>query len=312
MYARRPADPDGNVDYTGPTAAEDAYERAKQAEQDALAAQTALVKISLQAQRDFERAKQAEQGALAAQAALAKTSLQAQTDMEAAKKANNDAYERAKQAEQDALVAQAALAKTSLQAQTYTEANKKANEDAYERAKQAEQDALAARTALVETSMQAQEEAKATQIQHEQQRQDAIEQQRQETQRAAQLFRFGASEWRGAGGGEEEGGRFSVRSLKAKNMEDRLSPKAQDQVKKSAKVKSGISDKIAEDRKRALFSAERRRRGFTEGLRVDTEAQQQRSTSADEHAREMDTMDEIKADLIREVQEVHYKFPSPH
>ncbi len=71
LYARRPADPDGNVDYTGPTAAEDAYERAKQAKQDALAAQ----------------------------AALAKTSLQVQTDMEAMKKANKDAYERAKQAE---------------------------------------------------------------------------------------------------------------------------------------------------------------------------------------------------------------------
>ena len=54
MYARRPADPDGNVDFTGPTAAEDAYERAKQAKQDALAAQTALVETFLQAQRDFE------------------------------------------------------------------------------------------------------------------------------------------------------------------------------------------------------------------------------------------------------------------
>jgi len=37
-------------------------------------------------------------------------------------------------------------------------------------------------------------------------------------------------------------------------MEDRLSPKAQDQVKKSAKVKSAISDKIVEDRKRASES----------------------------------------------------------
>ena len=74
-----------------------------------------------------------------------------------------------------------------------------------------------------------------------QQRQDAIEQQRQKTQRAAQnLLRF-------------QGG-FSVRSLKAKNMEDQLSPKAQDQVKKSAKVKSAISDKIVEDRKRASES----------------------------------------------------------
>ena len=59
LYARRPADPDGNVDYTGPTAAEDAYERAKQAEQEALAAQTALVETFLQAQSDCERAKQA-------------------------------------------------------------------------------------------------------------------------------------------------------------------------------------------------------------------------------------------------------------
>jgi len=51
-----------------------------------------------------------------------------------------------------------------------------------------------------------------------QQRQDAIEQQRQKTQRAAQnLLQF-------------QGG-FSVRRPKAKNMEDRLSPKAQDQVK---------------------------------------------------------------------------------
>ena len=47
----------------------------------------------------YERAKQAKQDALAAQAALAKTSLQVQTDMEAMKKANKDAYERAKQAE---------------------------------------------------------------------------------------------------------------------------------------------------------------------------------------------------------------------
>jgi hypothetical protein len=50
LHARRPANPDGNIDYTfvgiieerkkmleGPKAAEDAYERAKQAEQDALA-----------------------------------------------------------------------------------------------------------------------------------------------------------------------------------------------------------------------------------------------------------------------------------
>jgi hypothetical protein len=162
LYARRPANPDGNVDYTGPAAAEDAYERAKQAKQDVLAAQTALVETSLQAQRDFERAKQAKQDALAAQAALAKTSLQVQTDIEATKKANKDAYERAKQAKQDALAAQAALAKTSLQAQTDMEATKKANKDAYERAKQAKQDALAAQTALVKPSMQAQTDMEAT------------------------------------------------------------------------------------------------------------------------------------------------------
>jgi hypothetical protein len=111
-----------------------------------------------------------------------------------------------------------------------------------------------------------QEEAKATQIQHEQQRQDAIEQQQcQETQRAsAQLFQFGTSEWRGAGGGgEEEGGGFSVRrSLKA-NLEDRLSPKAKDLVKKSAKVKSTISDLVVEERKerkRALESKSRNKK----------------------------------------------------
>ena len=93
MYARRPAGTDEMIDYTGPTAAEDAYERAKQAKQNALAAQTALVKTSSQAQRDFERAKQAEQDALAAQDALTNTSMQAQTDMGATKKANKDAYE---------------------------------------------------------------------------------------------------------------------------------------------------------------------------------------------------------------------------
>jgi len=79
-------------------------------------------------------------------------------------------------------------------------------------------------------------------------------------------------------------------------MEDRLSPKAQDQVKKSAKLKSAISDKIVEDRKRASESMLRKKRkdGFAEGLRVDTEAQQQCAPSADEHhAREMDTIDKI-------------------
>ena len=93
-------------------------------------------------------------------------------------------------------------------------------------------------------------------------------------------------------------------------MEDRLSPKAQDQVKKSAKVKSAITDKIVEDRKRVseLKLRKLRRDGFAEGLHVDIEAQQ-RAPSADEHVREMDTIDKIKADLIREVQ---YNFPSPH
>ena len=77
----------------------------------------------------YERAKQAEQDALATQTALTKTSMQAQTDMEATKKANKDAYERAKQAKQDALATQTALAKTSMQAQTDMEATKKAKED---------------------------------------------------------------------------------------------------------------------------------------------------------------------------------------
>ena len=166
-----------------------------------------------------------------------------------------------------------------------------------------------------EAIRQQQEEAKATQIQHEQQRQDAIEQQqRQEMQRAAaQLFQFGTSEWRGAGGGGGGGG-FSVRrSLKA-NLEDRLSPKAKNLVKKSAKVKSTISDLVVEERKerkRALESKSRKIKGFAEGLRVDTEAQQLRAPSADLHAMEMNTIDEIGADLIREVQEVTYNFPSP-
>jgi hypothetical protein len=65
------------------------------------------------------------------------------------------------------------------------------------------------------------------------------------------------------------------------------------------------------ERKRASESKSRKK-GFTEGLRVDTEqAQQQRAPSADLHAREMYTIDEIEADLIREVQEVQYNFPSP-
>jgi hypothetical protein len=63
---------------------------------------------------------------------------------------------------------------------------------------------------------------------------------------------------------------------------------------------------IVEERKERKRASD----GFAEGLRVDTEAQQQRAPSADEHAREMDTIDKIKADLIREVQEVQYNFPS--
>ena len=105
-----------------------------------------------------------------------------------------------------------------------------------------------------------------------------------------------------------------VRSPKAKKMEDRLSPKAQDLVKKSAKVKSAFSGLVVEERKERKRASESksRKKGFTEGLRVDTEqAQQQRAPSADLHAREMYTIDEIEADLIREVQEVQYNFPSP-
>ena len=80
--------------------------------------------------------------------------------------------------------------------------------------------------------------------------QDIIEQQCQERQCASQnLLQF-------------QGG-FSVRSPKAKNMEDRLSPKAQDLVKKSAKVKSAFSDLVVEERKerkRALESKSRKKK----------------------------------------------------
>ncbi len=64
------------------------------------------------------------------------------------------------------------------------------------------------------------------------------------------------------------------------------------------------------ERKRALES-KYRKKGFAEGLCVDTEAQQLRASSADLHAMEMYTIDKIGADLIREVQEVTYSFPSP-
>ena len=168
---------------------------------------------------------------------------------------------------------------------------------------------------------QQQEEAKATQIQHEQQGQDAIEQQRQETQcDASQNFQDDTIEQQRQERQHAsqnlllffQGG-FSVRNPpKAKSMEDRLSPKAQDLVKKSAKVKSASNDLVVEKRKERKRASESksRKKGFVEGLRVDTE-QQQRAPSADLHAREMDTIDEIEADLIREVQEVQYNFPSP-
>ena len=164
---------------------------------------------------------------------------------------------------------------------------------------QQHQDAIDIEQHHQKTIRQQQEEAKATQIQHEQQGQDAIEQQRQETHASQNLLQF-------------QGG-SSVRSPKTKNMEDRLSPKAQDLVKKSAKVKSASNDLVVEKRKERKRASESksRKKGFVEGLRVDTEAQQQRAPSADLHAREMDTIDEIEADLIREVQEVQYNFPSP-
>ena len=138
-----------------------------------------------------------------------------------------------------------------------------------------------------EAIRQQQEEAKATQIQHEQQGQDAIEQQRQETQcDASQNFQDTIEQQRQERQHASQNlllffqGGFSVRNPpKAKSMEDRLSPKAQDLVKKSAKVKSAISDLIVEERKerkRALESKSRKK-GFVEGLRVDTEAQQQRA-----------------------------------
>jgi len=183
---------------------------------------------------------------------------------------------------------------------------------------QQHQDAIDIEQQRQKTIRQQQEEAKATQIQHEQQRQDAIEQQRQETQRASQNFQDAIEQkrqemQRASQNLVQTQGGLSVRSPKAKNMEDRLSPKAQDLVKKSAKVKSASNDLVVEKRKERKRASESksRKKGFVEGLRVDTEAQQQRAPSADLHAREMDTIDEIEADLIREVQEVQYNFPSP-
>jgi hypothetical protein len=190
---------------------------------------------------------------------------------------------------------------------------------------QQHQDAIDIEQQHQKTIRQQQEEAKATQIQHDQQRQDAIEQQRQETQqdaieqkrqetqRASQNFQDAVIEQK-----RQEmqcASWLSVRSPKAKNLQDRLSPKAQDLVKNSGKVKSALNDLVVEERKerkRASESKSRKKKGFAEGLRVDTEqAQQQRAPSADLHAMEMDTIDEIGADLIREVQEVQYNFPLP-
>ena len=192
---------------------------------------------------------------------------------------------------------------------------------------QQHQDAIDIEQQRQKTIRQQQEEAKATQIQHEQQRkddieqqrqerasqnlQDAIEQKRQETQRASQNFQDAIEQKRQE---TRHASWLSVRSPKAKKMEDRLSPKAQDLVKKSGKVKSALNDLVVEERKerkRASESKSRKQKGFAEGLRVDTEAQQQRAPSADLHAMEMDTIDEIGADLIRDVQEVQYNFPSP-
>jgi hypothetical protein len=192
---------------------------------------------------------------------------------------------------------------------------------------QQHQDAIDIEQQHQKTIRQQQEEAKATQIQHEQQRkddieqqrqerasqnlQDAIEQKRQETQRASQNFQDAIEQKRQE---TQHASWLSVRSPKAKKMEDRLSPKAQDLVKKSGKVKSALNDLVVEERKerkRASESKSRKQKGFAEGLRVDTEAQQQRAPSADLHAMEMDTIDEIGADLIRDVQEVQYNFPSP-
>ena len=184
---------------------------------------------------------------------------------------------------------------------------------------QQHQDAIDIEQQCPKTIRQQQEEAKATQIQHEQQGQDAIEQQRQETQcDASQNFQDTIEQQRQERQRASQNllqfqGGFSVRSPKAKNMEDRLSPKAQDLLKKSAKVKSASNDLVVEKRKERKRASESksRKKGFVEGLRVDTEAQQQCAPSADLHAREMDTIDEIEADLIREVQEVQYNFPSP-
>ena len=80
--------------------------------------------------------------------------------------------------------------------------------------------------------------------------QDAIEQKRQEMQCASQNLV------------QTQGG-LSVRSPKAKRMEDRLSPKAQDLVKRTANVKCTFSDLVVEERKerkRALESKSRKKK----------------------------------------------------
>ena len=118
-----------------------------------------------------------------------------------------------------------------------------------------------------EAIRQQQEEAKATQIQHEQQRQDAIEQQRQETQRASQNFQDAIEQkrqemQRASQNLVQTQGGLSVRSPKAKRMEDRLSLKAQDLVKRTANVKCTFSDLVVEERKerkRALESKSRKK-----------------------------------------------------
>ena len=71
------------------------------------------------------------------------------------------------------------------------------------------------------------------------------------------------------------------------------------------------SQKKKERKERELWNQSLEKKGFAEGLHVDTEAQQLHAPSADLHAMEMNTIDEIGADLIREVQEVTYNFPSP-
>jgi hypothetical protein len=53
---------------------------------------------------------------------------------------------------------------------------------------------------------------------------------------------------------------LSVRSPKAKKLQDRLSPKAQDLVKKSGKVKSALNDLVVEERKERKRASESKSR----------------------------------------------------